>query len=111
MLSGGALKVIVARQFPVVLGGNGAGVLDAVGEGLDDVSLGDAVICHVLIDGALDHHCVTRRGHAVGDLRRDRGRVAHGRCRAADPVRARDEGTRDASRRRCPRQAAVTIDS
>jgi NADPH:quinone reductase-like Zn-dependent oxidoreductase len=40
-------------EFPVVIGRDAAGVVDAVGDGVDHVAVGDEVIGHVLLRGAI----------------------------------------------------------
>jgi NADPH:quinone reductase-like Zn-dependent oxidoreductase len=49
----GMAKAMAEYQFPVVIGRDASGIVDAVGEGVDHVSVGDAVIGHVLIGPAL----------------------------------------------------------
>jgi NADPH:quinone reductase-like Zn-dependent oxidoreductase len=49
----GMAKAMAEYQFPVVIGRDASGIVDAVGEGVDHVSIGDAVIGHVLIGPAL----------------------------------------------------------
>lgn len=55
MISGGMLKGMAEYHFPVVLGRDVAGTVDAIGSGVDHVSVGDEVIGHVLMDGTLHH--------------------------------------------------------
>ena len=55
LISGGMLQGSAEYLFPVVLGRDAAGVVDAVGDGVEHVRVGDAVIAHVLMDGKLRH--------------------------------------------------------
>jgi NADPH:quinone reductase-like Zn-dependent oxidoreductase len=71
----GMVRGIADYQFPVVLGRDGAGLVDALGQGVDDVSIGDEVIGHVLF----------------GPVLRD-GTIAEYAVVAADTVAAKPEG-------------------
>ena len=48
-VAAGMLTEMVPHQYPVVLGRDAAGVVEAVGAGIDDVAVGDEVIGHVLM--------------------------------------------------------------
>jgi NADPH:quinone reductase-like Zn-dependent oxidoreductase len=52
-IGSGMLQGMAEYQFPVVLGRDAAGVVDAVGDGVDHVSVGDEVIGHVLLGPTL----------------------------------------------------------
>jgi NADPH:quinone reductase-like Zn-dependent oxidoreductase len=52
-VASGMVRAMFEYQFPVVLGRDGAGVVDAVGEGVDDVSVGDEVLGTVSLDRVL----------------------------------------------------------
>ncbi|HSK98364.1 MAG TPA: NADP-dependent oxidoreductase, partial [Euzebyales bacterium] len=47
----GAMKGMVDYDFPVVLGRAGAGVVDALGDGVTTLAVGDEVVGHVLLSG------------------------------------------------------------
>jgi NADPH:quinone reductase-like Zn-dependent oxidoreductase len=47
-VASGGLKGMAEYQFPVVIGRDAAGTVDAVGEGVEQVSVGDEVFGHVL---------------------------------------------------------------
>jgi NADPH:quinone reductase-like Zn-dependent oxidoreductase len=70
-VAGGMVRGMFEYQFPVVLGRDGAGVVDAVGEGVDDVSIGDEVLGtaslgRVLRDGSLAEYAVFPADTVVG---------------------------------------------
>jgi NADPH:quinone reductase-like Zn-dependent oxidoreductase len=48
----GAMQRMVDYDFPVVLGRDAAGVVDAVGDGVSGLSVGDKVLGHILLSGA-----------------------------------------------------------
>ena len=52
-ISSGMAKAMVEYQFPVVIGRDAAGVVDAVGEGVGHVSVGEEVLGHVLFGSPL----------------------------------------------------------
>jgi NADPH:quinone reductase-like Zn-dependent oxidoreductase len=62
-IAGGMVKGMAEYQFPVVIGRDGAGVVDAVGDGVDHVSVGEEVIGHIffgptLQDGTIAEYAV-----------------------------------------------------
>jgi NADPH:quinone reductase-like Zn-dependent oxidoreductase len=62
-ISSGMVKGMAEYQFPVVLGRDAAGIVDAVGAGVDHVSVGDEVIGHIffgptLRDGTLAEYAL-----------------------------------------------------
>jgi NADPH:quinone reductase-like Zn-dependent oxidoreductase len=62
-ISGGMLKDMVPHELPVVIGRDAAGVVDAVGAGVEHVSVGDEVLGHVLFvpplhDGTIAEYAV-----------------------------------------------------
>lgn len=52
-ISSGMVKEMAEYQFPVVIGRDGAGIVDAVGEDVDHVSIGEAVIGHIFFGPTL----------------------------------------------------------
>jgi NADPH:quinone reductase-like Zn-dependent oxidoreductase len=52
-ISSGLVKETAEYQFPVVLGRDAAGTVDAVGDGVDHVSVGDGVIGHIFFGPTL----------------------------------------------------------
>jgi NADPH:quinone reductase-like Zn-dependent oxidoreductase len=48
-VAAGMLKEMVPHEYPLVLGRDAAGVVEAVGAGIDHVAVGDEVIGHVLM--------------------------------------------------------------
>jgi len=52
-IASGMLKGMVEYEFPVVLGRDGSGVVDAIGDGVDGFAVGDRVLGHVLMNGTL----------------------------------------------------------
>ena len=57
-ISAGMLKGMAEYQFPVVLGRDGAGIVDDVGEGVEGVAAGDDVLGHVLLGATLRYGTV-----------------------------------------------------
>jgi NADPH:quinone reductase-like Zn-dependent oxidoreductase len=62
-ISSGMAKAMAEYRFPVVIGRDAAGVVDAVGEGVGHVSVGDEVVGHVLFgpnlhDGTIAEYAV-----------------------------------------------------
>ena len=62
-IAAGALRERAEYRFPVVLGRDGAGTVDAVGPGLEELAVGDEVLGHVLLGPAL--HDGTIAEHAL----------------------------------------------
>ncbi len=64
MIASGMLKGQAEYRFPVVLGRDAAGIVDALGEGVEDVAVGDEVIGHELLaegtlhDGTLAEYAI-----------------------------------------------------
>jgi NADPH:quinone reductase-like Zn-dependent oxidoreductase len=54
-ISRGMAKAMAEHQFPVVIGRDAAGIVDAVGAGVEHVSVGDEVLGHVLFAPPLHH--------------------------------------------------------
>ena len=48
-IAAGMLTQMLPHEYPVVLGRDAAGIVEAVGEGVDHVAVGDEVIGHVLL--------------------------------------------------------------
>ncbi|MGL5850340.1 MAG: alcohol dehydrogenase catalytic domain-containing protein, partial [Phycicoccus sp.] len=49
-IAAGALAEMFEHRYPLVLGRDVSGVVDAVGEGVDGVSVGEEVLAHVLFE-------------------------------------------------------------
>ncbi|WP_261564518.1 NADP-dependent oxidoreductase [Frankia gtarii] len=49
-IAAGALEQMFEHRYPLVLGRDASGVVEAVGEGVDDVAVGDEVLGHVLFE-------------------------------------------------------------
>lgn len=49
-IAAGALEQMFEHRYPVVLGRDASGVVEAVGEGVDDVAVGDEVLAHILFE-------------------------------------------------------------
>ncbi len=47
-IAAGMMTEMVGHEYPVVLGRDAAGIVEAVGDGVDGISVGDAVVGHVL---------------------------------------------------------------
>ena len=54
-VSSGLMRSMVDYRFPVVIGFDGAGIVDAIGEGVTDISIGDAVLGHYTLGSELHH--------------------------------------------------------
>jgi NADPH:quinone reductase-like Zn-dependent oxidoreductase len=54
-ISSGMAKAMATHQFPVVIGRDAAGIVDAVGSGVEHVSVGDEVLGHILFEPPLHH--------------------------------------------------------
>src|SRR4051812_34609346 len=48
-IAAGMLAAMMPHEYPLVLGRDAAGVVEAVGEGVDHVAVGDEVLGHVLL--------------------------------------------------------------
>jgi NADPH:quinone reductase-like Zn-dependent oxidoreductase len=69
-IAAGALRERAEYRFPVVLGRDGAGVVDALGDGVDGLAPGDEVLGHVLLgpalrDGTIAEHALLSAGTVV----------------------------------------------
>jgi NADPH:quinone reductase-like Zn-dependent oxidoreductase len=53
VIAGGYLAGMVTHHYPLVLGRDAAGIVEAVGDGVDHVAAGDEVFGHVLLGPAL----------------------------------------------------------
>lgn len=70
VIAGGMARGMAEYQFPVVIGLDAAGVVDAVADGVDHVSIGDEVIGHILIgttlrDGTIAEYALLPAGGIV----------------------------------------------
>ena len=54
-VSSGLMRSMVDYCFPVVIGFDGAGIVDAVGEGVTGISIGDEVLGHYAFGSELHH--------------------------------------------------------
>ena len=54
-IAAGMLAQMLPHQYPLVLGRDAAGVVEAVGAGVDHVAVGDAVLGHVLLAPPIRH--------------------------------------------------------
>ena len=54
-ISSGMAQAMAEHQFPVVIGRDAAGIVDAVGDGVEHVSVGDEVLGHILFAPPLHH--------------------------------------------------------
>jgi len=54
-ISSGMAQAMAEHQFPVVIGRDAAGIVDAVGEDVEHVSVGDEVLGHILFAPPLHH--------------------------------------------------------
>jgi NADPH:quinone reductase-like Zn-dependent oxidoreductase len=60
-IAAGALRERAEYRFPVVLGRDGAGVVDALGDGVDGLAPGDEVLGHLLLGPALHDGTIAER--------------------------------------------------
>jgi NADPH:quinone reductase-like Zn-dependent oxidoreductase len=49
-IAAGMLEAMFEHRYPLVLGRDASGVVEAVGEGVDDIAVGDEVLGHVLFE-------------------------------------------------------------
>jgi NADPH:quinone reductase-like Zn-dependent oxidoreductase len=61
-VASGMVRTMFEYQFPVILGRDGAGVVDAVGAGVDDISVGDEVLGTASIGRTLRDGSITEYG-------------------------------------------------
>jgi NADPH:quinone reductase-like Zn-dependent oxidoreductase len=54
-IAAGMLAQMLPHQYPLVLGRDAAGIVDAVGAGVEHVAVGDAVLGHVLLAPPIQH--------------------------------------------------------
>jgi NADPH:quinone reductase len=54
-IAAGMLAQLLPHQYPLVLGRDAAGIVEAVGAGVDHVAVGDAVFGHVLLAPPIQH--------------------------------------------------------
>ncbi len=54
-LAAGVMAQMIAHEYPLVLGRDAAGVVAAVGEGVEHVAVGDEVLGHVLLAPPIHH--------------------------------------------------------
>jgi NADPH:quinone reductase-like Zn-dependent oxidoreductase len=66
-ISTGMVKGMAEYVFPVVIGRDAAGIVDAVGDGVDHVSVGDEVIGHVFFGPTLHEGTIAEYAVLSGD--------------------------------------------
>jgi NADPH:quinone reductase-like Zn-dependent oxidoreductase len=49
LIAGGAMASMIPHEYPLVLGRDAAGIVEAIGAGVDHVTVGDSVFGHVLL--------------------------------------------------------------
>jgi len=59
-ISSGMAQAMAEHQFPVVIGRDAAGIVDAVGEDVEHVSVGDEVLGHILFEPPLHHGTIAK---------------------------------------------------
>ena len=55
LIAAGMLAGMLSHEYPLVLGRDAAGVVEAVGDGVDHVRVGDEVLGHILLAASLRH--------------------------------------------------------
>ena len=66
-VSSGLMRSMVHYRFPVVIGFDGAGIVDAVGEGVTDISIGDEVLGHYAFGSELHHGTLAEHALLTAD--------------------------------------------
>jgi NADPH:quinone reductase-like Zn-dependent oxidoreductase len=66
-VSSGLMRSMVDYRFPVVIGFDGAGIVDAVGEGVTDISIGDEVLGHYTLGSELHHGTLAEHALLTAD--------------------------------------------
>jgi NADPH:quinone reductase-like Zn-dependent oxidoreductase len=66
-VSSGQMRSLVEYRFPVVIGFDGAGIVDAVGEGVTGLSIGDEVLGHYTLGSELHHGTLAEQALLTAD--------------------------------------------
>jgi NADPH:quinone reductase-like Zn-dependent oxidoreductase len=66
-VSSGQMRSMVEYRFPVVIGFDGAGIVDAVGEGVTGISIGDEVLGHYTLGSELHHGTLAEQALLTAD--------------------------------------------
>jgi NADPH:quinone reductase-like Zn-dependent oxidoreductase len=66
-VSSGLLRSIADYRFPVVIGFDGAGIVDAVGDGVTGISIGDEVLGHYAFGSELNHGTLAEHALLTAD--------------------------------------------
>jgi NADPH:quinone reductase-like Zn-dependent oxidoreductase len=66
-VSSGQMRSMVEYRFPVVIGFDGAGSVDAVGEGVTGISIGDEVLGHCTLGSELHHGTLAEQALLTAD--------------------------------------------
>jgi len=66
-VSSGLLRSMAEYRFPVVIGFDGAGAVDAVGDGVTDLSVGDDVLGHYAFGSELHHGTLAEHALLTAD--------------------------------------------
>ena len=103
-VAAGMLTEMLPHEYPLVLGRDAAGVVEAIGAGVDHVAVGDEVIGHVLMAPPMQAGTLAEYALVSGGRRhRQAGRAGLRRCRRSAAGRGRR-----GRRRRGHRPAART---
>jgi NADPH:quinone reductase-like Zn-dependent oxidoreductase len=66
-VSRGQMRSMVEYRFPVVIGFDGAGIVDALGEGVTDIAIGDEVLGHYALGSELHHGTLAEQALLTAD--------------------------------------------
>jgi len=66
-VSSGLMRSMVDYRFPVVIGFDGAGIVDTVGEGVTAISIGDEVLGHYTLGSELHHGTLAEHALLTAD--------------------------------------------